>query len=162
MRAKVYLETSFISYLTGRLSSDLTSLQRQLSSQRWWAMERERFDLFVSQPVYDECVRGDEQAGRDRLSVVVQLTFLDLNEEIMGLARQLLSPGAFPPKAETDAIHLAVATAYGCEYLLTWNFKHINNARIKRTANSIIRSYGYEPPTICTPDELTGPDTKQG
>lgn len=162
MKPKVYLETSFISYLTGRLSSDLTSLQRQLSSQRWWTAERGRFDLLISQPVYDECGRGDELAARDRLSLIADIPLLPLNKQIMEIAQQLLSPEAFPQKAETDAIHLAVATAYGCEYVLTWNFKHINNARIKRAATFIIQSHGYEPPTICTPDELMGFDSEQG
>ena len=161
MKPKVYLETSFISYLTGRLSSDLTNLQRQLSSQRWWVAERERVDLFISQPVYDECARGDEVAARARLNLIAQVPLLPLNKQIMDLAQQLLQPGAFPRKAETDAIHLAIATSYGCEYLLTWNFKHINNARVKRAATFIIQSHGYEPPTICTPDELLGSDSDQ-
>ena len=51
MKPKVYLETSFVSYLSGRLSEDLTMLQRQLSSQRWWEQERHKFDLVVSQTV---------------------------------------------------------------------------------------------------------------
>ena len=51
MKPKVYLETSFVSYLAGRLSEELTTLQRQLSSQRWWEQERHKFDLVVSQTV---------------------------------------------------------------------------------------------------------------
>src|ERR1035437_4377149 len=45
-------------------------------------------------------------------------------------------------------------TVYGCEFLLTWNFKHINNAQMKRDASRIIEEYGYQPATICTPAEL--------
>src|ERR1017187_4664079 len=66
MKPKVYLETSFVSYLSGRLSEDLTTLQRQLSSQRWWEQERSKFDLVVSQIVYDECARGRELAVEGR------------------------------------------------------------------------------------------------
>ena len=49
-------------------------------------------------------------------------------------------------------------TVYGCEFLLTWNFKHINNAQMKRDASRIIEEYGYQPATICTPEELMGSD----
>lgn len=58
MKYKVYVETSFISYLVGRLKTDLITLQRQLSSQLWWQRKRNEFQLFASQAVYRECIRG--------------------------------------------------------------------------------------------------------
>ena len=80
---------------------------------------------------------------------------LDLESGIMELAGLLRRPhGPLPSKAVTDRIHWAVASAYGCDYILTWNFKHLNNASIKRSAERIIREYGYESPTLCSPEEL--------
>lgn len=69
----------------------------------------------------------------------------------------MLDPiGPLPRKAVADALHVAIATFYGCEFLLTWNFKHIANASIKRQIERILKKNGYEPATICTPDELLG------
>ncbi len=158
MKSKVYLETSFVSYLAGRLSQDITMLQRQLSSRRWWEQRRGDFELFVCQTVYEECLKGDQEAIKDRLAILKQATLLPLTEEVLGIAKRLINPGPFPRKAAADSIHIAAATAYGCDYLLTWNFKHINNAQIKREAARIIEQYGYQATTICTPDELMGPD----
>jgi len=158
VKPRVYLETSFISYLAGRLSSDLVTLQRQLSSQRWWERNRGEFDLYVPQAVYEECMRGDEQAVQNRLALLKEATLLPVTPEAMEIARELIDPGPFPKNAEVDAIHIAVATVYACDYLLTWNFKHINNARLKRAATRIIEDYGYQPTIICTPDELLGSD----
>ena len=42
------------------------------------------------------------------------------------------------------------------DYLLTWNCKHIANAEMQTAVNRICRSAGYEPPVICTPEELSG------
>jgi hypothetical protein len=70
MKPKVYLETSFISYLTSRFSHDLVILQRQLSSRRWWDQMRKGFDLLVSQTVYEECWKGDERAVAERVAVL--------------------------------------------------------------------------------------------
>jgi hypothetical protein len=53
-----------------------------------------------------------------------------------------------------DALHIAVATVQGIEYLLTWNCTHIANAAMRPRIEAICRSLGYEPPTICTPQEL--------
>ena len=157
MKPKVYLETSFVSYLSGRLSEDLTTLQRQLSSQRWWEQERHKFDLVVSQTVHEECLRGNEQAVQGRSAILQETTLLPLTREILEVAKRLVFPGPFPRKAEADALHVAAATVYGCEFLLTWNFKHINNAQMKRDASRIIEDYGYQSATICTPEELMGP-----
>jgi len=154
----VYLETSFVSYLAGRLSQDLTTLQRQLSSQRWWERKRAEFELVASETVYEECRQGDRQAVENRAAILDQTTLLPLTGEILDIARRLIDPGPYPKRAAADAIHIAAATAYGCDYLLTWNFKHINNAQIKREATRIIEEYGYRPTTICTPEELMGSD----
>jgi hypothetical protein len=117
-RPRVYLETSFISYLAARRSRDLVTAQRQLSSQEWWELSRDGFALVVSSIVLDECSDGDPAIAARRQAIIAEATF------------------------------------YGCQYLLTWNFRHIANAQIRRKVDNILRSYGYEPPIICTPDEL--------
>ncbi|MCZ8249138.1 MAG: type II toxin-antitoxin system VapC family toxin [Microcystis sp.] len=61
-----------------------------------------------------------------------------------------------PPKASDDALHIAVATFYGIDYLLTWNCKHIANAQIQKKLAQISIEAGYDLPTICTPNELMG------
>ncbi len=81
---------------------------------------------------------------------------LPMNEAIIELARSLLVTGAFPAVAAVDAVHVAVATVHQCDYLLTWNIRHIANAEIRRTTERIIHERGYQTTTICTPEELFG------
>ena len=92
MKPRVYLETSFVSYLAGRLSEDLTTLQRQLSSQRSWEQERHKFDLVVSQTVYEECARGDVQGIEGRSAILEATTLLPLTGDILELAKRLIDP----------------------------------------------------------------------
>jgi hypothetical protein len=40
------------------------------------------------------------------------------------------------------------------DYLLTWNCTHIANAALRGQIESVCRTAGYEPPAICTPEEL--------
>jgi len=42
----------------------------------------------------------------------------------------------------------------GMDYLLTWNMKHLANAAIRNSITVVCRAHGYEPPVICTPEEL--------
>ena len=73
--------------------------------------------------------------------------------------------GGFPPAAfspgtlgghcrEGDALHIGVAAVHGMEYLVTWNCRHIANAWMRPQIEEIIRELGYEPPVLCTPEEL--------
>ena len=75
-------------------------------------------------------------------------------EDVRILGKALISRGALPLKAEIDSYHIAVAAAHGIEYLLTWNCTHIANAAMRSKIESLCREFGYEPPIICTPQEL--------
>jgi len=79
---------------------------------------------------------------------------LELNASALALAQQLISEGVLPTKAVGDALHIAVATVHGMDYLLTWNLKHLANAAIRSDIVATCRTQGYEPPVICTPEEL--------
>ena len=73
---------------------------------------------------------------------------------VLGVARLLVVPGAIPDRAAPDALHIAAAVVEECEYLLTWNFRHIANVRIRREVERILARHGYTKTTICTPEEL--------
>jgi len=47
-KAKVYVETTVISYLAAKPSRDLIVAAHQQVTAEWWARERYRFDLYVS------------------------------------------------------------------------------------------------------------------
>ncbi len=53
-----------------------------------------------------------------------------------------------------DALHISVAAVNGIEYLLTWNCKHIANPSLRPRIERLCREMRYEPPVICTPQEL--------
>ncbi len=79
---------------------------------------------------------------------------IEINLEAVELAQALVSNRRIPQKASADALHIAVATVQGMDYLLTWNLKHIANAALRNDIASFCRQFGYEPPIICTPEEL--------
>jgi len=154
MKPSVYLETSIIGYLTSRPSRDLITAANQQMTHQWWDDRREKFDVFVSQFVIDECQAGDADAAEERREVLSGIGELDATEDVERLAEALMKRVPLPEKAEVDALHIAVATVHGIEYLLTWNCAHIANAAMRPRIEAICRSLGYEPPAICTPQEL--------
>ena len=53
---------------------------------------------------------------------------------------------------KNDAVHIAYATVYGLDYLLTWNCKYIENAHMRKAIMTRIMRMGCEIPIICTPE----------
>ena len=154
MTLKVYLETTIVSYLTARPSRDLITAAHQQITQQWWQTQRARFDLFVAPPVMQEAQAGDPDAAARRIVALQGIPLLTLSEEAAGLAQALIEPGPLPANAVVDALHIAIATVNGMHYLLTWNCTHIANAAIRSDIEDVCRARGYEPPVICTPEEL--------
>jgi predicted nucleic acid-binding protein len=154
VKAKVYIETTVISYLTARPNRDVVIAGHQKITHDWWQTCRERFELVASQLVVREASAGDSRAAQKRLERLATLTLLEVTEEAVTLAQELLTTGAVPEKAAEDALHLAIAVTNGVEYLLTWNCKHLANATLRTKIEDACRSAGYEPAIICTPEEL--------
>ncbi|MBW4656214.1 MAG: type II toxin-antitoxin system VapC family toxin [Kaiparowitsia implicata GSE-PSE-MK54-09C] len=152
----VYLETSILGYLTARPSRDLVVAANIEITREWWDTRRSDFQLYSSQAVVKETSQGDAAIASQRQEIVRNLALLDLNQSVLDLAEQFLGRSNLPPKANVDAIHIAVATVHGMDYLLTWNCKHIANAQIQRKLAEISLDFEYELPILCTPYELLG------
>ena len=126
------------------------------ATRQWWQTRRNQFTLYISQVVLDEVARGDAEIATKRLEILRDFPLLGVSEAVQNLAAQFLTKSNLPPKAADDALHIAAATVYGLDYLLTWNCRHIANAQIQKKLAQISLDAGYELPTICTPYELMG------
>jgi hypothetical protein len=151
---KVYLETSVISYLAARPSRDLLVLAKQHVTTMWWGKTLPKVQAYVSSFVMEEIQRGDPTAVAERMKFCKSIPLLDGTEEIESLADSYLSVVGIPDRAKLDAYHIACATIYQMDFLLTWNCTHIANAFIRRKIETINADQGFVTPVICTPEEL--------
>ena len=156
MKPKVYVETTIVSYLTARGSRDLIVAAHQELTQEWWQRRRGEFELYCSQLVIQEASGGHKEAAQRRLQMLQSISLLEISDSARELARHLSKAASMPRKATEDALHIAAATVHGMDYLLTWNCKHIANAEMQRSVTVMCHLKGYEPPVICTPEELMG------
>lgn len=156
MKPSVYIESSIVSYLASRASRDVVVAARQAITHDWWSTHKHRFNLRISALVEEEIGRGDAVAATRRTDWVTNIPSLGISEQAVELARKLVADGAIPVGSEEDALHIAIAAAQGSDYLLTWNFRHINNAETKSAIAEVIESCGFVCPQICSPEELGG------
>ena len=154
MKPKLYLETSIISYLTAKPSRDVVIAGHQAATRDWWENHRDRYDMYVSETVYDEASAGDTEIAAKRLALISGMPILGVNEEIGVLVDKLIEDGPLPQKARVDAVHLATAIFHQLDYLLTWNCKHIANPAFFWKITQVCDIMGYGGILIYTPDGL--------
>lgn len=104
----------------------------------------------------NEAKKGDPEMANRRVEILKDFPLLDVTESVQNLAKQFQEKSNLPLSAAEDTVHIATATVYGIDYLLTWNCKHIANAYIQKKLSQIAAELGHELPTICTPYEMLG------
>jgi hypothetical protein len=153
MKPKVYIETSVISYLVADMSENVRISGHQLATHDFWELLPD-FNVFISDTVVEEASKGDEGKAQDRLWGIRDFPVLEIDEKTQALAIQLVSGEAIPARCPEDALHIAVAAINEVEFIVTWNFKHINNPFMMRKISDIVTNAGYRMPVICSPEEF--------
>lgn len=153
---KLYIETSIVSYATAWPSRDITIAGIQQQARDWWANERHKFELVTSQVTLDEAGDGDPTAAADQLKLLDGLALIDINADVIALAKRLIEAHTMPEKAAADSVHVAVAALGGVNYLLTLNCRHIANAHELPRIYNLLDQEGYGQLLICTPAEFLG------
>lgn len=154
MKPRVYVETSVISYMTARPSSNILLLARQQFTREFWEMRDVDFVAWVSDLVLDEASAGDPMAAAARLSACAGLAMLDINPAVQAFAKELIRSSAVPATEPEDALHLALATIHKMDYIASWNFAHLVGPAAKFKLQSKIAALGHRPPIIATPEEI--------
>lgn len=157
----IYIETSVVSHVTSRLSSDPRISALQYEAREWWSSQRGKFRLLTSQLVLDEAAAGDVEAASERLRLLDGLPLVRIDEDVRHLARRLLSNSLLPAKAAADALHIAAAAVSGIQYLLTLNCRHIANAHELPRVYRLLDELGYGQLLICTPAEFLGEENNE-
>lgn len=152
----VYIETTIPSYLTAWQSRDIIRAAHQRLTQDWWDTRRSFFRVYSSTFVLDEASLGDPIAAQARVQCLESIELLPMAEEVVPLAARICSEAKIPDHAKLDASHLAIASIYSMDFLLTWNCTHLNNAQLLPIVEKAISAEGYTCPVVCTPEELMG------
>jgi len=152
----VYIETTIVSFLVARTKENTLGRQWQTWTTDWWRLQRPRFECVTSSEVLREAAEGDKEMSRKRLEELGCLTLLRHTPNVDVMASHFLNAGPLPQKAKADAMHLAFATVYKINYLLTWNLKHLANAVIQSQLKPVAKRHGLELPIVCSPVQLMG------
>jgi predicted nucleic acid-binding protein len=156
MKPSLYIETTVPSYYVSRDSRDVVVLAHQQITRIWWETSLARFRAYISPVVLMEARAGDSEQARRRIELLAPFPILEASEAAEHLASRYMDELGLPDVAIRDAAHLAIASVYEMDFLVTWNCAHIANGEIVRRLTQFNTAAGIATPTICTPEELLG------
>lgn len=125
--SRVYIETTIPSFYY-EVREEPTMVARRLWTREWFDSVPEFDELVTSAAVLDELERGTFPGREDAVRMVQKLTPLQVSAEVLEIVREYIARKLMPLDPSGDALHLAVASFHDCDFLVTWNCKHLANA----------------------------------
>ena len=154
----VYIETSIPSFYH-ETRPEPEMLARRHWTRQWWTQSSGRYRLFTSEGVIAELQEGAYDTQAAALALLDNLPRLEIGNEIADIIDVYVANHLMPKERLGDALHLALASFHKCDFLLTWNCKHIANANKFEHIRIINTRLGLFVPTLATPMELCQEDS---
>ena len=151
IKAKVYLDTTILSYLFDKRDSLKTYID---VTKNWWDTQRKYYSIYLSEETLIELKQGNYPFKEDALEEALKIDVLPHVQEINDVAEAYIKHLLMPQKLEGDVFHLSYASIYKMDFLLTWNCNHLANANKKQHIRIINTKLGLPVPEIITPLEL--------
>jgi predicted nucleic acid-binding protein len=149
---KVYLDTSVISYL---LQEDAP--EKMADTLKLWDMFKSgKYDVYLSTVTLEEVNDCHEPKRSEMLRFLEQIEYtpIVITSEMSDVAQQIIDMKILTQKSYDDCQHIAAAVIYGCDCIISWNFKHIVNIKTIRGVRAITNLKGYKPLEILNPSVL--------
>jgi predicted nucleic acid-binding protein len=125
---RVYIETTIPSaYFDTRTAPEM--IRRREATRRWWELAAERYELVTSAMVHEELRNGPRHRIERWVKLLDSIPLLEREAEIEEIVLAYIREKVMPSDPIADSTHLAFASYHRCDYLLTWNFKHLANPR---------------------------------
>ena len=153
MKHTVYIETTIPSFYH-EVRTEPAMVARRESTRRWWSEERDAYDLVTSAFTLGELQEGEYPGKADTLALMVGIPLLEVVSEIEDIAEVYMRRQLMPRDDLGDAYHLAIASYYGVDFLLTWNCRHLANANKVHHLRVVNAELGLSVPIVTTPDLL--------
>lgn len=152
-KTKVYLDTSVISYL----EQDDAPEQKQITREVWENLKNGNYDIVLSNVVIRELSECSDEKKRDRLLAhlsEISYQLVEVTEKTIEIAEQIIDFGILKQKSFDDCQHIAAAIVNNCDFIISWNFKHIVNVKTIKGIKILTTMEGYKDVAIYPPSAL--------
>jgi predicted nucleic acid-binding protein len=155
MKPRVYVETTIPSLYHDTRPAPAIVARREWTRE-WWSGAAGAYELVTSAAVLNELMEGDSERSAPRLALVHGLPLLPVEPPIREIVESYIRHKLMPADPGGDALHLALASYHKCDFLVTWNCRHLANANKFGHIRRVNTMLGLFTPLLVTPLELLG------
>ena len=155
MKPKIYVETSVPSFYHEVRKEPELAVRREWT-RRWWKHAADRSELVTSPAVLEELQGGDFSSRQDCLDLLAPLRLVPIEAAVLDVVQTYIARRLMPNDPLGDALHLALASFHRCDFLVTWNCRHLANANKFGHIRRVNTLLGLYVPLLVTPLELLG------
>jgi predicted nucleic acid-binding protein len=123
------------------------------------AEKTDEYELFISPVTIDETSKAEITEDKRKASATfletIHYTELPQHREAENLARIYAADGVLSQAKINDLRHVAYAVAARCDYVVSWNMKHLANDRTEMRVNAVNAKEYYTKISIVTPEHFT-------
>lgn len=155
-KVKIYLDTSVISHLFAEDAPENMADTKKL----WHQIQYGKFDVCLSETTLDEineCPEPKKSLMNQQLADI-SFSLFQVDGETEQLAERIIALGVLKQKNLDDCIHIAAAVLANCDYIVSWNFKHMVNVKTINGVRAITNLAGYRSIDIISPTMMIGDD----
>lgn len=122
----------------------------------WDMFKAGKYDVYLSTVTLQEIDNCPEPKRTELFKHLGEIDYtpIEITEDMSEVAQQLIDMGILTQKSYDDCQHIASAVIYGCDCIISWNFKHIVNIKTIRGVRAITNLKGYKPIEILNPTVL--------
>jgi len=127
MKPIIYLDTSVMSYLHQKDAQE----REEQTLEFWNILKTGKYEIIIGSVAFDEI----EQCSEEKKDIIYQYLAdisynrISINKEIEELAREIIEEGILKKKSFDDCLHIATAILNNCNFIVSWNFKHLVNVK---------------------------------
>lgn len=152
-KPKAYIETTVPNFYYDIRTSEAV-VTRRAWTREWWASADQDYDLVTSEEVLLELTAGTSHLVPLRLELLRLMEVLPVTPDVKAIAQTYAQHKLMPASPGGDAVHLALASKFNCDLIVTWNCRHLANPNKLTHVRQINRLLGLPVPNLVTPLEL--------
>lgn len=124
---KLYLETSVINFLNAEDAPEKMKITREFFNLLG------AYEIYISDIVLFEVEQASKEKREKLIDIIkkYKMKALESSETIEKLADLYIKENLIPKKYYNDALHIAIATKYKMDAIVSWNLTHIVRFKTK-------------------------------
>jgi predicted nucleic acid-binding protein len=148
-KPRIYFDASLVNHLDAPDKPE--KMQETLSF--WEEIKTGKYEIVISNVFWEEIHKCQEPKRQFMIDKMTEINYdeVNTNESIIEIANELVKLAILKEKHKNDRLHIGCAIYYQCDYLVTWNIRHMFNIKVIDGVRIVTSILNYKNINIVSP-----------